>query len=417
MILSYLYNILKFKKWELFVIVVVIIAIKWSKIITFRPDINHLTELHKCPACFGTSACDYIHKVDVTPYNLYSMFSYFFGVKNVFFGRLNDNNIVLKKLARSFELNKFDQMLCQNKNFFHICASNLREATNAIDNVDFYELIKQEVTLDFTKDNLSRLRVCPTEQRLSNLLQQVYRNNQYVDKQTLDINIWTSIVLNPEPLLLQILSTEENWPVPRYLGACGRIILEEYVGLPLINYYYKPWLLRAKLTSSLLNSAYIFTFQSSDFAFYLTDVSADNIAVDSNNNVKFIDLENVIVVDKNFVPEEELETWNQLQENNENFSCSKCLIYSSADICSHRISDHNYYAICKMLLEFDVNDNLLSGEFLHNIPANIQEAYPNIHDLIKECVTPKKPLTRIIAGIQLKELLDTIIKDKNTDTD
>ncbi|XP_076283721.1 uncharacterized protein LOC143210600 [Lasioglossum baleicum] len=69
-----------------------------------------------------------------------------------------------------------------------------------------------------------------------------------------------------------------------------------------------------------------------------------------------------------------------------------------------------------MLLEFDINDSL-SGEFLHNVPANIQEAYPNIQDLIKECVIPKKPFTRIIAGIQLKELLDTILKDNNADTD
>ncbi|XP_078042381.1 divergent protein kinase domain 2A [Augochlora pura] len=412
MILSYLYNILKFKKWELFFFIAVILGIKWSKIITFRPDASHLTELHKCPACFGTSACGYIDKVDITPHNLYSVFSYFFGAKNVFLARLNDNDIVLKKLAHSFELNQFDRMLCENQSFSRICTSNSKESVNEINNVDFDELIRQEVDLDFTKDDLSRLRVCPNGQRLSNLLQRVYRNNEYVNKQTLNVNIWTLIVLNPEPLLLQILSADENWPVPKYLGACGRIILQEYVGLPLMNYYYKPWLIRAQIVSSLLNGAYVFTFQSNDFGFYLTDISADNIAIDSNNNAKFIDLENVIVVDKNFIPEEKLEIWNQLQENNENSSCSKCLIYSPADICSHRISDHNYYAICKMFLETDTNDNSLPGGFLYDIPADIQNAYPNIRNLIKQCVTPEKPFTRIITGTQLKELLDTIIEDK-----
>lgn len=87
------------------------------------------------------------------------------------------------------------------------------------------------------------------------------------------------------------------------MGACGRIIIEEYVGLPLTAYYNKPWLLRAKIASSLLDAAYVFTYKNDDFGFYLTDVSADNIAVDLNNNAKFVDLENVIIVDKNIMLE------------------------------------------------------------------------------------------------------------------
>ena len=75
------------------------------------------------------------------------------------------------------------------------------------------------------------------------------------------------------------------------------------MGLPLTSYYNKPWLDRAKIAASLLNSAYMFTHGSDEFGFYLTDISADNIAVDSNYNAKFVDLENVIVVDKNIVLE------------------------------------------------------------------------------------------------------------------
>lgn len=99
--------------------------------------------------------------------------------------------------------------------------------------------------------------------------------------------------------LFQILSAEDGWPVPKYFGACGRIVIEEYVGLPLSHYYDKPWIQRAKVVSSLLNAAYMFTFEDKQFGFYLTDVSVDNIAVDYENVAKFIDLENIIVVDKN----------------------------------------------------------------------------------------------------------------------
>lgn len=60
--------------------------------------------------------------------------------------------------------------------------------------------------------------------------------------------------------------------------------------------------MRAKIASSLLDAAYWFTYKSDDFGFYLTDISADNIAVDLNNNAKFVDLENMIIVDKNVAP-------------------------------------------------------------------------------------------------------------------
>lgn len=95
------------------------------------------------------------------------------------------------------------------------------------------------------------------------------------------------------------MPAENGWPVPKYFGACGQIIMEEYIGLPLVAYYEKPWIQRIKIASSLLNAAYMFTFYNKKFGFYLTDVSADNIAVDYNNVAKFIDLENIIVVDKN----------------------------------------------------------------------------------------------------------------------
>lgn len=101
----------------------------------------------------------------------------------------------------------------------------------------------------------------------------------------------------------QILSAEDGWPVPKYFGACGRIIIEEYIGLPLSDCYDKSWIQRVKIASSLLNAAYMFTFKNKNFGFYLTDISADNIAVDHENVAKFIDLENIIIVDKNISQE------------------------------------------------------------------------------------------------------------------
>lgn len=87
--------------------------------------------------------------------------------------------------------------------------------------------------------------------------------------------------------------------MPKYLGACGRLIVQEYVGFPLTTYYYEPWIRRAKIASSLLGAARMLTFRNPDFGFYLTDLSPDNIAITPDDEAKFIDLENIIIVDKN----------------------------------------------------------------------------------------------------------------------
>lgn len=66
----------------------------------------------------------------------------------------------------------------------------------------------------------------------------------------------------------------------------------------------------------------------------------------------------------------------------------------------------------QILLALNINNSVLPGGLLHSIPTDILKTYSNIQYLIQECVTPRI-LTRVTAGIQLKKLLDTIVKDKN----
>lgn len=111
-------------------------------------------------------------------------------------------------------------------------------------------------------------------------------------------NWYVAPVLLQVKIFKQILPARLGWPVPKYYGACGRLIVEEFIGPVLSKFHNELWIQRAEIASSLLSAAHALTFQDEHFAFYLTDVSFDNIAVDSNNTAKFIDLENVIVVDK-----------------------------------------------------------------------------------------------------------------------
>ena len=45
----------------------------------------------------------------------------------------------------------------------------------------------------------------------------------------------------------QIFPKSEGWPFPRYRGACGRFIVEEYIGKSLASYYNADWETRLDL--------------------------------------------------------------------------------------------------------------------------------------------------------------------------
>lgn len=99
-------------------------------------------------------------------------------------------------------------------------------------------------------------------------------------------------------VLLQIFRYDENWPVPEYIGSCGRIALVENSGKTIQSYLNHPWLFRVHIVEELLWMAHNFTFSNPNFGVYLRDVSPDNIVIDSNMKTRIIDLEHVIVVDK-----------------------------------------------------------------------------------------------------------------------
>lgn len=73
----------------------------------------------------------------------------------------------------------------------------------------------------------------------------------------------------------------------------------EYCGKTLDNYYHHPWQLRIHIAGELLQMAHIFTFKNPKIGVYLRDLSYDNVALDSELRVRVIDLEHVILVDKN----------------------------------------------------------------------------------------------------------------------
>ena len=41
-------------------------------------------------------------------------------------------------------------------------------------------------------------------------------------------------------------------------------------------------------------------------------------------------------------------SWQKVHRSDDCFDCEHCLVFSPAEICDHKVSDHNYYTVCKV---------------------------------------------------------------------
>jgi Pyruvate/2-oxoacid:ferredoxin oxidoreductase delta subunit len=81
---------------------------------------------------------------------------------------------------------------------------------------------------------------------------------------------------------------------------------------------------------------------------YLTDLNLQNIAYDENNkSVYIIDVENVILVDKQRIREENPNDWNMTYYVSTFDKCGEygdCLTYEPESLCNNYHADLNYYS-------------------------------------------------------------------------
>lgn len=91
---------------------------------------------------------------------------------------------------------------------------------------------------------------------------------------------------------------KENY-VPKYYGACGRMIIVENAGQNLNYAKELNFFQRSFIAHEIVQGTIFLTENHPNYRIYLTDISPDNIAFDSKFVTKFVDLENVILTQKN----------------------------------------------------------------------------------------------------------------------
>ncbi|KAL7307710.1 hypothetical protein TKK_0000386 [Trichogramma kaykai] len=383
-----------------------------------NPRVVSLTEKERCPLCFGTSACPAIENNEVVleyP-DFYSIFNNLFGVKNVYYGNFRNRKVVIKKLAHQSEWIDFNKQVCADPTLSQFCSTNSKESSKVP--IDFNKMVMKELSNPDLTDLHQKMRLCPTVSNVDKLLRNVETSHLRSKENQMHehfAHVWSALMINPEFLMVQILNADNHWPTPKFYGACGRLIIEENAGDPLLNFIKESWIKRAKIASSLLDAAYKFTFKDPNFAFYLTDIATDNIAINEKLEAIFVDLENIIIVDKT----PPIDVLNRLSDWNTTYAnligidsdCPDCFVFSPDDICTHRISDHNYYAVCQHILSQGLNAEINSQGFLYDPPDYILKKYPSIQSLLQQCSVPSATMSRVNAGIKLKQILDQIIKD------
>ena len=97
-------------------------------------------------------------------------------------------------------------------------------------------------------------------------------------------NILSILIINPEPLVLMAFPAEEKWPVPKFYGSCGRLVVVEDIGKPLSTAVDDLFSKRARMALQVLEIAKQFTHGDSNLALYLTDWSMDNFVVDKTGS-------------------------------------------------------------------------------------------------------------------------------------
>ncbi|XP_072034635.1 divergent protein kinase domain 2A-like [Amphiura filiformis] len=371
---------------------------------------NHLEDpsylgVDKCPACYGTSLCEQFGEGHFE-FESYSRLRFldFINVKNVYFGRyLDKHHVILKKLAHNTELASFDKELCLEATQQDTC-----EVARDIYKTKFSEVLRTEVFNGNQVGGLSDLVRCPSQR----LLQKIW--NGFKERQSRGfmardnkMMLMTTLAINPEPIILTIFPKSEGWPFPRYRGACGRFIVQEYIGKDLASYYKADWETRLDIAYQVMKIAEQFTYNEQEFGLYMTDVSFDNFAIDEEGKVFVVDAENIIVVDRRQIKEDAAPMWDQRHQAFHD-ECQKhpgCLTFSSEILCKRYHSDHNYYAVCHGILGADDDDTIRQpGGLLHDIPSTLNEK-EQLETLLLECKKPSKAYGRYEIAAELLTLL------------
>lgn len=135
------------------------------------------------------------------------------------------------------------------------------------------------------------------------------------------------------------------------------------------------------------------------YRFYLMDWSLDNIVANEKDEITFIDLEDIIILDKHISPKNDLPHWYQRYSKE---SIGPGFIFSIENMCKHHLSDHNLWAACYILAGDDT-------PLLYPIPKDVHTYRPYLDKLLKTCLNEEDRFRSIV---KLQHVVDEMLLDE-----
>eukprot|EP00058_Branchiostoma_floridae_P006263 XP_002591751.1 hypothetical protein BRAFLDRAFT_83524 [Branchiostoma floridae] len=382
-------------------------------------------EPEKCPACFGDK-CELLRRGHFVKVDSESDRYMKKGIVST--GRIGGVKVIAKSMNEAGAWQRYERFICRSSSRPHVCnASSFILETMLVTDVALKVPWLREAWKICHLEK-SALSLCVSDRFLEDV-RQLYVEDGGTDMtkegDTGRAFLSTSLLLNEEAVLLRYFTTKSTtpWPFPKFYGACGRVIVVEHAGRTLDTFMESSWEVRADIALQLLQLVDALREKDPDWVLFFLDVSFQNFAVDSRGWVRLIDLDDVMVIDRRtVVNQEQTEMCNeqcytdfQKKLYSDEYHCDDIFKYAPmmyASICARLLSNlqkHPERRKWGEIREYQEGQSIELDEppvkgFLHNPPDEIREA---LEGALTQCVHETLPRGRLGAVLRLQEILGT----------
>ncbi|XP_065394745.1 divergent protein kinase domain 2B isoform X2 [Macaca fascicularis] len=328
--------------------------------------------LDKCNACIGTSICKKFFKEEIRSDNWLASH---LGLSPDFLLSYPANYSDDSKIWRPVEIFRLVSNYQNEISDRRICASASAPRTCSIERVlrkteRFQKWLQaKRLTPDLVQGLASPLLRCPSQRLLDRV---VRRYAEVADAGSIFMDHFTdrdklrllyTLAVNSHPILLQIFPGAEGWPLPQYLGSCGRFLVSTSTR-PLQEFYGAPPDQAADLAYQLLGVLESLRSNDLNYFFYFTHIDAG------------------------------IQEATRAGENKDIFSCLVSGCQAQLPSCESVSEKQSLVLVCQKLLP-----RLLQGRF----PSPVQD---DIDSALAQCGDSTRPDPEVLgAASWLKHIL------------
>ncbi|XP_069320393.1 divergent protein kinase domain 2B [Eulemur rufifrons] len=354
--------------------------------------------LDKCNACIGTSICKKFFKEEI---RFDKWLAPHLGLPPDYLPSYPANYSDDSKTWRPVEIFRLVSKYQNEISDRRICASVSAPKTCSIEYVlrktgRFQKWMQaKRLTPDLVQGLPSPLLRCPSQRLLDRV---VRRYAEVADAGSIFMDHFTdrdklrllyTLAVNAHPILLQIFPGAEGWPLPKYLGSCGRFLVSTSTR-PLQEFYSAPPDQAADLAYQLLGVLESLRSNDLNYFFYFTHIEADMFGIFNNGHLFIRDASTLGVIDK----QEGSQAATRAGENKDIFSCLVSGCQAQLPSCDTIPEKQSLVLACQQLLP-----RLLQKRF----PSPVQE---EIDFALAQCGEGAHPDSEVLgAASRLKDIL------------